>query len=32
MQLFATNQWTETGDPCGGIRDGWKKLRRKATL
>jgi hypothetical protein len=30
MQIFAPNQWTETADPCGWTREGWRKLRRRA--
>jgi hypothetical protein len=32
MQIFAPNQWTETTVPFCWIREGWKKLRRKAIL
>jgi hypothetical protein len=32
VQIFTPNQWTEAADPCGWIREGWKKLRRRETL
>jgi hypothetical protein len=32
MQIVALNQWTEAADPWWWIREGWKKLRRRATL
>jgi hypothetical protein len=32
MQIFASNQWTETADPCPELGKRRKKLRRKATL
>jgi hypothetical protein len=32
MQIFAPNQWTEAAKPCGLIREGRKKLRRRAIL
>jgi hypothetical protein len=32
MQIFAPNQWTEAADPYFLIREGWKKLRRRAIL
>jgi hypothetical protein len=32
MQIFAPNQWIEAADPCCWIREGWKKLRRRAIL
>jgi hypothetical protein len=32
IQFFALNQCTEAADPCCWIREGWKKLRRRASL
>jgi hypothetical protein len=32
MQIFALNQWTKAAYPCYWIREGWKKLRRRAIL
>jgi hypothetical protein len=32
LQLFAPKQWTEAANPCCWIKEGLKKLRRRATL